>query len=286
MGRLAFLQEWSSHAVFGDTFRSTLDKIIEEFGEAPSAQEVKQEESEAGNPKKRKGRDETQATVAKCPRSAVPVKQIPIQSIGSEQVLLETELVNCKNKGLKLQMKAGGKVYVLNTSSTAAKLPAGLVLAGFGKGSYKQRAAGEPVGEKEVLFTLQPETMVLMGNTLKSVRSVVDGKRSTDPHAKVAYHEMSEASTTEDPSKFDLKLTTRIVFVPTGPAKAKEEEGEGFSGAQVSAARMVPMEAWVKGSLAFPAWCVRWAPQGLMPIRPVIVLLQEIMLEPAHGVML
>ena len=125
MGRLAFLQEWSSHAVFGDTFRSTLDKIIEEFGEAPSAQEVKQEESEAGNPKKRKGRGETQATVAKCTRSAVPVKQIPIQSIGSEQVLLETELVNCKNKGLKLQMKAGGKVYVLNMSSTAAKLPAG-----------------------------------------------------------------------------------------------------------------------------------------------------------------
>lgn len=191
-----------------------------------------------------------------------------------------------QEQGVEIANESWRESVCLEYELHCRQAPGGLVLAGFGKGSYKQRAAGEPVGEKEVLFTLQPETMVLMGNTLKSVRSVVDGKRSTDPHAKVAYHEMSEASTTEDPSKFDLKLTTRIVFVPTGPAKAKEEEGEGFSGAQVSAARMVPMEAWVKGSLAFPAWCVRWAPQGLMPIRPVIVLLQEIMLEPAHGVML
>ena len=40
---------------------------------------------------------------------------------------------------------------------------------------------------------------------------------------------------------------------------------------QTSVAALIPPSAWDKSEVALLTWAVKWAPMGLMPLRPIVV---------------
>ena len=218
--------------MFGDEFRAIMDKIIEEYGAPPAADQTSDGKGQGkGRVKQEKKRHGEGDGPANKRLKGVQlggggsVKQIPLAEIGSEHVLLETDMVNQKCKGLKLHIKLGQKIYIINASAAPCKLPSGYIVAGFGKGSYKQKMHGETAKDKEVSYAIGPNSLVLQGATLTNVKTMVNTKQQQDPRAQIAYYEISEAANTDDPEMFEMKNTVPLVFVPTGQLKAKTETG-------------------------------------------------------------
>ena len=61
----------------------------------------------------------------------------------------------------------------------------------------------------------------------------------------------------------------------------QEEMGQGgHEGKPESLAALIPLSTWAGNELAAQRRSMRWASNGLMPIRPQIVLLVDIELEP------
>ena len=75
--------------------------------------------------------------------------------VGSDNKLLEVPLLNTKVTGVSVHVKIGNKVYLMNKSAQEVNLKRGLVICGFGKGKWKQRADEEEWDRnKEIGFVL------------------------------------------------------------------------------------------------------------------------------------
>lgn len=70
---------------------------------------------------------------------------------------------------------------------------------------------------------------------------------------------------------FEVSVTTKILAVFQKPEKeAVPEDTVQFT--QQNAAAGLPLSMWRKLSHASLVWTVKWATQGLMPVRPVIAV--------------
>lgn len=228
-----------------------LDAVTKEFGPM--------REPEVEGKKKRK-MDETDTiknadnAIKKLRTMVSNQKQIPVADIGAEHQLLEADMINQKNKGMKIHVKAGNNVYMLNTGTSCCKLSAGFIVAGFGKGQYKSCTnPSEAAAEKELLYHLKADTLVLLNNSsLRTVKEVLMQKRKKEPTAGVAYHTVAEAGNSSDPSAMEITVNNHVAFVPAGKVKVTEGEGEeddqqsGVQSQQTTAAKFVPLSSWNK----------------------------------------
>lgn len=177
-----WLQEYINHEQFGEEFTKLLDSIVEEFGPLPAedaaagkdgkdtkdgkdASEGKDgKESKEGKDEKvpRKRRNSASNEIAK--RQKVESGKVKtIESVGAQGALVETPLLNAKIEGVTLHIKSGNRPYIFNNSSQEAGLKSGLIVCGFGKGTWKLRDGPEDVGnpQKEILFNLEgPDDLV------------------------------------------------------------------------------------------------------------------------------
>jgi len=238
---LATRQDWNQHPRFGDDFRKFLDSVVEEFGELPAAaaQEILEEPPAAGQgvvPDSGKKRPRPNAALP----GPSPVKKtkvdmgkvLVISEVGDQQKLLECPMLNTKSVGLMLHIKMGPKIYIFNKSLTEVTLREGTTVAGFGRGKFKLREAGDENSDpdKELLYNLEGSScMVLHNGILTTVKALVAERRKVNPVVKVNYFNLEEAPTAEDPTAFKLKRVNNIFFVP-GVAKAMEGAGEGSDG--------------------------------------------------------
>ena len=178
------LQDYSNHEEFGQQFKDFLDQLVEEFGLLP-ADEPKDgkdgKDSKDGTEKDGAGKDggkngadgaaegkgrkrKITAAADSAKRPKVESNKLKtIESVGKDGALVETPLINAKIEGVVLHIKPQNKPYIFNNGSQEAGLKAGLILCGFGKGSWKLRDgttdAGNP--QKEILFNLEgPDDVV------------------------------------------------------------------------------------------------------------------------------
>ena len=269
MVQLLNCQEWGSHPEFGREFCELMDKIVEEFCPEPAGSD-QQKKRKPGDP------DDAMIPVLKKPRKPVKVDAniVKVEDIGTDPVLLEFHLSNVKNPaGVTVEIlhsAAEKTIWVVNKGNVDQKFPQGFILAGFGKGSYKQR---QPEAKRELLYkdlTYLPE--VLFNSTLKPVQDVVNSKRLKQPSAKVCYHSLVDAPTSENPGLWKLTRSLDITFVPE-PVKqeVKTEDGEGSKGKQAECAALFPATLWQK-NVCSVIWTVNWATTGLMPVRPQVVV--------------
>ena len=65
-------------------------------------------------------------------------------------------------------------------------------LLGFGKHKWKARKPGEDFNvEKEILFQLMDSTdLVMVGNALLDLQTVLEQRQKTHPASKINYHEL------------------------------------------------------------------------------------------------
>ena len=67
--------------------------------------------------------------------------------------------------GLHLSVRTGNKLYVVNTSDSEIVMPAGTLIAGFGRGRYKAVKSEEKAeADKEILFTLENQDDLILMN--------------------------------------------------------------------------------------------------------------------------
>lgn len=110
--------------------------------------------------------------------------------------------------------------------------------------------------------------------------------RQKVPTVKVAYHSMTESPKEGKPGNFSLKRTNSIWYSPQSGTnvtteEGKEEESQPSTGQQ-SAAKLVPNMIWTGLSTQI-IFSVKYSPSnGITPIRPQVVLTNEIELKPGE----
>ena len=172
------------------------------------------------------------------------------------------------------------KMQIANTSNDEELVvPRGALLAGFGRGKW-EAATGAIDESKQIQFTLESHSdMVLHGPQLVELLDVVNEKRKTQPDCRVAYHDLVPLA--EGPAgAFGLKQTVGVVFNPQA-----QTADANPAALQTRLAATVPAQAW-KGHYSGLVWSVKWAANGLAPIRPQIVMLHDVMIKPGHSLLL
>ena len=74
------------------------------------------------------------------------------------------------------------------------------------------------------------------------------------------------------PGKFRLKQSHRVCAKAGKLAGANDGEAEINKASQMSAGAAIGFNAWQSAPGANIVWAMRWAPAGLMPIRPMVCI--------------
>ena len=260
--------------IFWSCVSGEAQSIVDEFGEPDSADSQQQEPE-----------PEVLSGPAKRDRISAPLHTTPVSN------LPEAKLAQVVVQGLKKDLS--GKVHVrigqdqawflINSSDSAIKLPAGFVVAGFGAGTFKHvpRGAGNvvspvPSGEKSVLFDLDSSaSLVLHNNKLATLGDLVmAGQSASRAQPEICYHTREVT-----PEGFKLTRKHDVYYKCTGKVAGQQESSPGDSanlelkGTAGLAALMDPNQLKFEQGHCAIIWAVKWATKGLMPIKPHCVLL-------------
>ena len=214
--------------------------------------------------------------------------------------LIEVPLPN----GLVMLFATQSHVMLYNPRATDLKLEGGTVLCGFQKGNWYKEAsytAENPVDPaKDILYELKDACSITVASGSRwAAQTTTIGIQvmeawKTDAATKVMYHNMVQKPTAANPNNFELEITHKMYWQvqattvpkgePTQPTVQPRKIGHDNAGG------LLPVTAW-QGSTAWHtklAFVVRYNKQrhGLVPVRPHVVLCNEITLKPSMYTML
>lgn len=263
------VEKWSTSAQFSGVFQDLWAQFLEEF---PQQEEI------ATSPGKRplpEG-EEAKASPAKYPR--LEAGALDLQDCGKvkDPVMVTTVMTNFGKAGegkVTLQARHGG-IYIFNEAQAAIKVPAGMIIMGFGPGSFTHKprnpdgTKGEVDEERLVLFDLPDcAAMVLQNNKPGSIGSMVLSLRETKPDIMVNYHSIQEGINPQDPKQFRLIRSHDVYYHPKGVAAAEPAAPEAAK-SQGAFAGLLPLSK-VRGlKLAAVVWSVKLTTKGIMPVKP------------------
>ena len=218
--------------------------------------------------------------------------------------LIEVPLPN----GLVMLFATQSHVMIYNPRATDLKLEAGTVLCGFQKGNWykeSQYNADNPLNpNKDIPYELKDACSITVASGSRwasqttTIGIQVQSAWKTDAATKVMYHNMVQKPTATDPNNFELEITHKMYWqvqattVPKGePAVPNHQHVHGRKKiGHDNAGGLLPVTAW-EGSTAWHtklAFVVRYNKQrhGLLPVRPHVILCNEITLKPSMYTML
>ena len=259
-------------------------------GNAPVA--AKQEGSDL--PPAKRARTEPEAAIR-------PFDQRP--SRFKSDGLTEVPLPN----GLVLLFATESHVLLYNPHpSSTLKLEGGTVLCGFQKGSWYKEAAytvDNPLNPaKDILYELTDACSVTVATGSRwaaqttTIGVQVEEAQKNNAMAKVLYYNMVQKPTAANPNYFELEICHKMYWQVQSTTVPKVEQGSGSPPSKVSkvshdnAGGLLPANAWQGGTARHTklAFVVRYNKQrhGLCPIRPHVILCNEITLKPSMYTML
>ena len=273
-------KDWGNHPTFGKEWSKLLDDMVDEFGPAPA------EEGAAVPPvskKRRTGDAENGSAVRKVAvTETLREKLQPQADVMSAGILAQCDMVNQKAPGLKLVVRQGQKAYAVNTSGADVKLNSGTILAGYGKGAFRFIEEGEPPSKAELEYTLNATQNVVFNSKIVPLKDVVNKQRLKVPTASINYFSLKEDPQPEDPGNWTVQVQQRLCFTPA--LIQKEESSEILQLKQVHAAAVLPANCWA--GVAEVMFVVRWANNGLMPVRPQVMLVQDVVIPAGQALAL
>ena len=170
------------------------------------------------------------------------------------------------------------------------QVPAGTLLAGFGRGRWERAPEGGDLGKKISYGLSDYNTDVILEGKIAKLIDVVNTRRQKDPTCKVAYHDMRPIAD-GPPGAFSVTRTHHVVFSPGGPEEGEGGEEGAEDGAkkppavlQASAAITAPPLQWAQSDLVSIRFAVKWAASGLMPIRPQVCTNYTLVLPPSKAI--
>ena len=100
---------------------------------------------------------------------------------------------------------------------------------------------------------------------------IVEDMKTAKPNSEVSYVKMIEAH--GKAGVFHLEPEVQVHCAHTVPEAGKDMD-------IANARAFIPREAWAGSPLVVATWATRWAPQGLMPVRPREVSNEDFELPP------
>lgn len=264
------VKAWHQHADYGPTFRTFLESFTEKVGACQVVVPV------ATN-----GPASMPPTAPAPPTDTTsPSKRRKLMDnrIKTWEELPTGELSSApfEQKNVKACVKAfvGNYIFIINESAEEMVLPVGCIVAGFGKGKFKGKeelSEDDNNEQKIVEYKLTDSTTnILLNQKMTTVGTAVGEKVTSDPQCHITYH-----TKTEEPNKgadhFSLTVKRQIVFLMANDQSTDK---------QMSFACGLPRHIWQQDGICTIAWAVRWCPHlGLMPVRPFVVLTEDILLK-------
>ena len=169
------LDEWGQHPVRSDEFLAKVKAIVEEFGEPAAEADTAEVQPDTEAPSAKRRRTSEPVTVQTMDVTAVP-----------QTKLAEAALQNLKRElsgKVLLRIDTAQSWYLTNTSGREANLTAGMIVAGFGPGSFwHQPRNGQEVAtvdkEKLLLFDMSSEEFVLHNGKLESLGELLQARET------------------------------------------------------------------------------------------------------------
>ena len=112
------------------------------------------------------------------------------------------------------------------------------------------------------------DDLVVYGGATFTVKEVMRAKRITDPEAEIAYHSVFEVAST-DTDAFGVKLEHEVFFIPE--FSSDDEGGQSQPIDKHNLAGKLPANTFENSHCVVATWSVKWSPQGLGPVRPLVL---------------
>ena len=97
---------------------------------------------------------------------------------------------------------------------------------------------------------------------------MMQAQRTTDPQAKIAYHSVFEVAST-DKDAFGVKLEHEVFFILG--FTSDHDGGQSQPINQNTLAGKLPANTFENSHCVVATWSVKWSPQGLGPVRPLVL---------------
>ena len=107
---------------------------------------------------------------------------------------------------------------------------------------------------------------------MTTVKEVVAEQRSNNLEAKIAYHSMFDLAS-KDKDAFGVKQDHEIFFILAFSSDAEVGHSQPIS--QATLAGKFPANTFESSHCVVQTWAVKWGPQGLGPIRPLVLFKQS-----------
>jgi len=116
-------------------------------------------------------------------------------------------------------------------------------------------------------------------NELVTVRDVIGERRKVDPDCKLTYHNFAD-KTEGETGEVEITLKHKVYFMTKKDASESEKKKS-----QVNLAAFLPLDIWASESckVAKIMWATKWATQGLAPVRPLVILTEDVVLGPGRA---
>ena len=196
-------------------------------------------------------------------------KIVDIQSLPANPL---QEVSFQKQPELQIRVFVGNKVYVANTGDKDVTIPVGTFLCGYGKGVFARNTNESFNPDCHHMFHIKTCNDFVFTSNLARVDEVVANQRSSNPEAKIAYHSMFDIASKEKDA-FGIKQEHEIYFIPA--FSSEEEGGQKQQITQVTLAGKLPANTVESSHCVVSTWAVKWSPQGLSPVRPLVLFTQS-----------
>jgi hypothetical protein len=205
-------------------------------------------------------------------RNAENVDQSKVVDIKSLPANPLQEVPFAKQPALQVKVFVGNKVYVANTGDKDVTIKVGTLLCGYGKGRFARNKHGSFNPDCHHMYNIKTCDDFVFTTKMTTVKEVVAEQRSNNLEAKIAYHSMFDLAS-KDKDAFGVKQDHEIFFIP---AFASEEEGgQNQPITQGTLAGKLPANTFESSHCVVQTWVVKWGPQGLGPVRPLVLFKQS-----------
>ena len=160
------------------------------------------------------------------------------------------------------------RVYVANTGDADVSIPVGTFLCDYGRGKFDRNTKGNFNPDCHHMYNIKTRDEFVFTSKFTTVREVVAEQRSNNPEAKIAYHSMFDIAST-DKDAFGVKQEHEIFFIPA--FTSDEEGGQSQSITQNTLVGKLPANTFENSHCVVATWSVKWSPQGLGPVRPLVL---------------
>ena len=237
----------------------------EEMGQEEKPQEETEDDPQPGG-------DPPNGVIPKRKRRRLDMKKVDQSKIVDIQSLPANALLEApflKQTALQVKVFVGNKVYVANTGDADVSIPVGTFLCGYGRGKFDRNTKGNFNPDCHHMFKIKTCDDLVHTSKMVTVKEVLAHQRANNPEAKIAYRSMFDIAST-DKDAFGVKLEHEVFFIPAFTS-SDEEGGQSQPITQSTLAGKLPANTFENSHCVVATWSVKWSPQGLGPVRPLVL---------------